>query len=78
MKPELIGPTATLAAALLSKLESQHTDFSEEVVASAFADAYNMLLTGIQKVDDQENWRPGPLAPRAPGAPASEKPSRGD
>ena len=51
MKQELIGPTATLAAALLSKVESKHTDFTRDIVASAFEDAYLMLLEGISRVD---------------------------
>ena len=51
MKQELIGPTATLAAALLSKVEPAHSEFTPGIVASAFEDAYFMLLEGIQRVD---------------------------
>ncbi|WP_417283778.1 hypothetical protein [Comamonas sp.] len=51
MKQELIGPTAALAVALLSKVESKHTDFTRDIVASAFEDAYLMLLEGISRVD---------------------------
>ena len=78
MKPELIGPTATLAAALLSKLEEAHGVFTEDIVSDAFADAYNMLLKGIQKVEEQERWLAKQQKTRAPSAPSSEKPSRDD
>lgn len=78
MKPELIGPAATLAAALLSKLEEEHGEFTEGIVSDAFADAYNMLLKGIQKVEEQERWLAKQQKPRAPSAPSSEKPSRDD
>jgi hypothetical protein len=54
MKEELIGPTATLAAAILSKLEEQHTEFTNEVIASAFAQAHEALLLGIQRVEHSE------------------------
>lgn len=53
MEKELIGPTATLAAALLSKVEPEHSEFTPGVVASAFEDAYFMLLEGIQRVDKE-------------------------
>ena len=53
MKQELIGPTATLAAAMLSKLESQHTEFTPGIIASAFEEAYFTLLEGIQRVDKE-------------------------
>ena len=57
MKPELIGPTATLAAALLSKVEQEHTEFTPDIVASAFEDAYFMLLKGIRRVDEELDRR---------------------
>lgn len=54
MKEELIGPTATLAAALLAKVAPMHSDFSTEVIASAFEEAYKALLEGIRRVDAEE------------------------
>ena len=51
MKQELIGPTAALTVALLSKVESKHEDFTRDIVATAFEDAYLMLLEGISRVD---------------------------
>ncbi len=53
MEKELIGPTATLAAAMLSRLESQHSEFTPDIIASAFEDAYFILLEGIQRVDKE-------------------------
>lgn len=53
MKPELIQPTATLAAALLSKVEREQNEFTPEIDASAFEDAYFMLLEGIHRVDKE-------------------------
>lgn len=57
MKQELIGPTATLAAALLSKLENSHSEFTSGIVASAFEDAYFMLQEGIARVEKEEKRR---------------------
>lgn len=54
MKEELIGPTATLAAALLSKVAPMHSEFSTDLMASAFEDAYKALLEGIKRVDEEE------------------------
>ncbi len=54
MKEGLIGPTATLAAAILSKVEPLHSEFTEEVIASAFEEAYKALLEGIRRVDEEE------------------------
>lgn len=53
MEKELIGPTATLAAALLSKAEDEHSEFTRDIVASAFEEAYFMLKDGIQRVDKE-------------------------
>lgn len=53
MEKDLIGPTATLAAAMLSKLEEQHSEFTPAIISSAFEDAYFTLLEGIQRVDDE-------------------------
>lgn len=53
MEKELIGPTATLAAALLSKAENKHPEFTRDIVASAFEEAYFMLKEGIQRIDKE-------------------------
>ncbi len=53
MKQELIGPTASLTAALLSKVEKDHDVFTQDVVASAFEAAYFMLLAGMERVDKE-------------------------
>ena len=53
MEKELIGPTATLAAAILSKLEPEHTEFTRDIITSAFEDAYFTLQEGIQRVDKE-------------------------
>lgn len=53
MEKDLIGPTATIAAAMLSKLESQHREFTRDIIASAFEEAYFTLLEGIQRVDKE-------------------------
>ncbi|WP_159918339.1 hypothetical protein [Pantoea sp. 18069] len=53
MEKELIGPTATLAAAILSKLESEHAQFTRDIITSAFEDAYFTLQEGIQRVDKE-------------------------
>ncbi|KFJ09162.1 hypothetical protein DR66_2365 [Delftia acidovorans] len=50
---ELIGPAATLAAAILSKVERQHSEFDRDVIASAFEEAYFTLLEGIQRVEKE-------------------------
>ena len=57
MKQELIGPTASLAAALLSKVEKDHGVFTQDIVASAFEEAYFMLLAGIARVDNEIKQR---------------------
>ena len=57
MKEELIGPAATLAAALLAKVADSHTEFTSGVVASAFEDAYFMLQEGIARVEKEEKLR---------------------
>lgn len=53
MEKELIGPTATLAAAILSKLESTHDEFTRDTITSAFEDAYFTLQESIQRVDKE-------------------------
>ena len=53
MEKELIGPTATLAAAILSKVESKHSEFTRDIIASAFEEAYFTLQEGIQRVDKE-------------------------
>lgn len=57
MKQELIGPTATLAGAMLSKIELEYSDFTRGIVAKTFEDAYYALLEGIQRVDTAEEAR---------------------
>lgn len=54
MEKELIGPTATLAAAILSKVDSQHSEFSRDVITSAFEEAYWCLKEGIARVEKEE------------------------
>lgn len=51
MQLELIGPTATLAAAILSKISPQHDALTQEVIASAFEEAHRALQAGIRRVD---------------------------
>ncbi len=53
MEKELIGPTATLAAAILSKLEPEHTEFTRDIITRAFEEAYFTLQEGIQRVDKE-------------------------
>ncbi len=53
MEKELIGPTATLAAAILSKLESEHGAFTRDIITGAFEEAYFTLQEGIQRVDKE-------------------------
>lgn len=62
MKQELIGPTATLTVALLAKVQNSHSEFTHDIVASAFADAYQALQAGIKRVDAEEaqSRRSGP------------------
>ena len=54
MDRDLIGPTATLTAALLAKVQNQHSEFTKEIIASAFEDAYWSLKAGIARVDEAE------------------------
>ncbi len=54
MEKELIGPTATLAAAILAKVSPMHGDvFEREVITSAFEEAYFALQEGITRVDEE-------------------------
>ena len=53
MEKELIGPTATLAAAILSKVENSHSEFTRDIITSAFEEAYFTLLEGIERVDKE-------------------------
>ncbi len=57
MKQELIGPTATLAGPMLSKIELEYSDFTRGIVAKTFEEAYFVLLEGIQRVDTAEEAR---------------------
>ncbi|MDA8521994.1 hypothetical protein [Acidovorax sp. NCPPB 4044] len=62
MIQELIGPTATLAAAILSKIENEHSEFTREIITSAFEEAYFTLLEGMDRVDrevERRKKRPG-------------------
>ena len=53
MEKELIGPTATLAAALLSKVENEHSEFTRDIITSAFEEAYFALQEGMRRVDKE-------------------------
>lgn len=57
MQQELIGPTATLAAAILSKISPPHDALTEEVIASAFEEAHRALQAGIRRVDTAHEER---------------------
>lgn len=59
MKQEHIGPTATLAAAILAKLEEQHLEFTNSIIASAFVQAHQALLEGIRQVEAAEKQAAG-------------------
>ena len=72
MKPELIGPTATLAAAILSKVESDHSEFDRGIITSAFEEAYFTLLEGIERVDKELERRKKPARKLTPPASASK------
>ncbi|SFB74501.1 hypothetical protein SAMN05216344_102198 [Polaromonas sp. OV174] len=54
MKQELIGPTAALTVAILARYKSDSDELPNNVISSAFAQAYQALLEGMQRVD-QEN-----------------------
>lgn len=61
---ELIGPAATLAVAILSKVEREHSEFDRGVITSAFEEAYFTLLEGVQRVEKElarRNPRKGAL-----------------
>jgi|GEM_PF-4467476 len=53
IEKELIGPAATLAVAILSKVEREHSEFDRGVIASAFEEGYFTLLEGIQRVEKE-------------------------
>ena len=54
MQKEHIGPTATLAAAILARVKPIDGQLSNEVIASAFEAAHQALLLGIHRVEDEE------------------------
>ena len=57
MKEELIGPTAALAAALLSRHETPIGGLRNQDIAEAFLQAYEGLQAGIRRVDLQEQQK---------------------
>lgn len=61
MKPEHIGPAATLAVALLARYQTAKADLPNEVIASAFEQAHQALLLGIQRVETEEKLKQPPL-----------------
>lgn len=52
MKQELIGPTASVTAALLARYNGN--ELSTDVIASAFEDAYRGVQAGIQRIEAEE------------------------
>lgn len=77
---ELIGPAATIAAAMLSKLESEHAQFTPGIIASAFEDAYFTLLDGIARVEKEIAHRNSSTSAKKPspalGAVGRSSPTR--
>lgn len=73
IKEELIGPAATLAAAILSKVEPEHSVFTREILTSAFEDAYFTLLDGIERVNNELERREKPAKKRAATGLAARK-----
>ena len=58
MKTELIGPTASITAALLARDASVRTEIPNDVIASAFLQAHQALLMGIALVDAETKRQP--------------------
>lgn len=57
MNSDLIGPAASLAAALLARHKPLDAQLTNEVIASAFEQAVQALQQGIQRVDHEEELR---------------------
>ncbi|WP_310637275.1 hypothetical protein [Delftia acidovorans] len=50
MKEELIAPAAVVTAEVLRQTQPIYGEITEEVIASAFAQAYRGLLAGVAEV----------------------------
>lgn len=53
MRTDLLTPAAILAQSILKSVEKQHNQFTPEVVASAFLDAYRAIEIAQQEHSDQ-------------------------
>ncbi|WP_280191166.1 hypothetical protein [Delftia sp. PS-11] len=49
MNEELIAPAAVIAAEVLRQTQPIYGEITEEVIASAFAQAYRGLLAGVKE-----------------------------
>ena len=52
MDKDLISPTAAIAVELLRQVGHKHSEITEEVIASAFAQAYRGLLAGMEEAQN--------------------------
>jgi hypothetical protein len=65
MKQELIGPTATLAAAILARYRPLDAMLEDDVITSAFEHAHRVLRKGIARVDAEAQRPPMKVSPDA-------------
>ena len=56
MRDELIGPAATLAAAVIDKMQKQHGQDLQEAIAEAFAAAYRGIELAEKSIDHQDQY----------------------
>jgi len=54
MDKDLLQPAATIAVELLRHAKTSDGNLSDEVIASAFEQAYQALQQGIQRIDAEE------------------------
>jgi hypothetical protein len=54
MDKDLLQPAATITVELLRRAKTSDGNLSDDVIASAFEQAYQALQQGIQRIDAEE------------------------
>lgn len=65
MKQELIGPAASIAAAILARHAPVKAMLENDVIADAFLQAHQALLMGIARVEQEEKRPPMQISDEA-------------
>ncbi|CAM5286323.1 hypothetical protein [Eoetvoesiella caeni] len=63
MREELLTPAAILTQSILKSVEKQHNEFTTDIVASAFLDAYRAI-----EIAEQQHLKEGPKSVYEQGA----------